>query len=96
MYLDFVDTLCRQKRFFDSVHDMMKNLLDWLSLADYEKAKNDATNELVSRFCRRNVSIQNGWHIDSDDLKELSKEGDRAMNNISETVKAFKEHANKR
>lgn len=72
---------------------MFARLRDWLALADYDAAKRNATDELIARFSRRNVSIQNGWHLDDDALRSLSVEGDRAMARISELIAASGHHA---
>lgn len=72
---------------------MFAKLRDWLALADYDAAKKNATDELIARFSRRNVSIQNGWHLDDEALHKLSVEGDRAIARISELVAASGHHA---
>jgi hypothetical protein len=73
---------------------MFDRLRDWLALADYEDAKKAATDDLIARFSRRNVSIQNGWHMDDDDIHTLSLEGDRALESITKIIAASGNHAN--
>lgn len=74
---------------------MFRAIRRWLALADYEAAKRNAANELIARFSRRNVCVQNGWHIDSSELEEISKSGDRAMANISQIIaEQQQKHAN--
>ncbi len=71
---------------------MFAKLYKWLALADYQEAKDRATDEIIAWFSRRNVSVQNGWHMDDQDLEALSLEGDRAMANISRIL-AKQSHA---
>ncbi|MCX7899847.1 MAG: hypothetical protein N2444_07175 [Methylocystis sp.] len=65
---------------------MFAKLWSWLTLADYQEEKDRATNEIIARFSRRNVSAQNGWHMNDRTLEELSLEGDRAMANIASII----------
>jgi len=74
---------------------MFSKLCNWLALADYQEEKDRATDAIIARFSRRNVSVQNGWHMDDRSLEELSLEGDRAMNNISNII-AKQAHATDR
>lgn len=75
---------------------MFSKLQAWLALADYEAAKDNATNEIIARFSRRNVSVQNGWHMDSQEIEEISKNGDRAIANVSKIIAKNQRHADHR
>ena len=56
-----------------------RRLYDWLTLADYEAAKADATERIVKRLSRGNVSAQNAWYMTEDDLVNLSIAADAAL-----------------
>ncbi|MBF0166361.1 MAG: hypothetical protein HQL45_01920 [Alphaproteobacteria bacterium] len=56
-----------------------QNVLAWLTLADYDSAKERATVDIVARLARRNVSFQNGSILNGAALRKLSEEGDAAM-----------------
>lgn len=75
--------------------DMLRRILDWWSFADYDRAKESATHEVVKRFSRGNVSIQNGWYIDEKTLAKLSERGDAAIGTISRLMWRATLHANK-
>lgn len=53
--------------------------MNWTSLADYDAAKEQATVDVVARFSRGNVSVQNGQVLDEADLRKVSTEGDQAL-----------------
>jgi hypothetical protein len=58
---------------------VLKSFYQWLTLHDYESAKDEGTDRIIKRYSRGNTSIQNGWYVTEDELKELSAKGDRAM-----------------
>jgi hypothetical protein len=58
---------------------VLKSFYQWVTLLDYESAKDEATERVIKRYSRGNTSIQNGWYVSEDALKELSVKGDRAM-----------------
>ena len=57
----------------------IRRLYNWLTLNDYEIAKEEATDLIVKRLSRGNTSTQNGWYLDLIDLTRLSRAGDKAM-----------------
>jgi hypothetical protein len=61
-------------------------IIDWLTLADYEAAKERATEQIVARFARGNTAVQNGQYIDEDKLRDLSAAGDRATESLRRYV----------
>jgi hypothetical protein len=58
---------------------LLQRILAWSSLEDYEAAKEQASIDVVARFSRGNVSVQNGQVMDDRELKVLSKRGDAAV-----------------
>lgn len=54
-------------------------LKGWLNLADYNAEREEATTNIVARFSRGNVSVQNGQVMDEAGLKRLSECGDRDL-----------------
>jgi hypothetical protein len=63
-----------------------RDLHRWLSLADYTDAKEHATEQIIARYSRGNVCVQNGSYIDSDKLSRLSERGDEAMSRLRRLV----------
>lgn len=63
---------------------MLRKLFNWVTLTDYEIAKEEATELVVKRFSRGNVSAQNGWYMDRSQLDDLSKAADAAMERLEQ------------
>jgi hypothetical protein len=57
----------------------IKAFLNWLTLADYEQAKEMNCVNIVARFSRGNVNVQDGQIMDEKDLRLISARGDRAL-----------------
>lgn len=57
----------------------LSNLIDWLTLADYDRAKEQATVDVVARYSRGNVNVQNGEMLDEKDIERLAMNADRAL-----------------
>lgn len=66
----------------------MRRLYNWLTLHDYEMAKDESTDLIVKRLSRGNTSTQNGWYLDFIDLTKLSLAGDKAMRKLKRVVPA--------
>jgi hypothetical protein len=54
-------------------------IYDWVTLKDYERAKEHATNQVVERISRGNTLAQDGSSMERQDLDHLSNAADRAM-----------------
>lgn len=67
---------------------MFKKLVNWLSLADYYAAKEDASVEIVSRYARGNVNAQSGRILDREALDKLTAAGDKAMSRVRRAIPA--------
>jgi hypothetical protein len=70
------------------VGEMMRKAYRWLTLADYEEAKARATNNIISRDARGNISFQNGSILEENELRALSKKGDKALARLNKKAKA--------
>lgn len=60
---------------------VLKNIrqaLDWLSLADYDRAKDEATRSIVRRYTRGNIFLKNGLYLDRAGSDRLSAVADEA------------------
>ena len=57
---------------------MFRKFVNWLTLHEYEREKQEAFRDVVSRFTRGNIAIQEGRFLDSSELRELGAEGDAA------------------
>jgi hypothetical protein len=64
----------------------IRRLYNWLTLNDYEIAKEEATDLIVKRLSRGNTSTQNGWYLDLIDLTRLSRAGDKAMRKLRRMI----------
>ena len=61
---------------------IIRSLVNWLTVEDYENDKRDAEREVVARYSRGNVAIQNGHFLDENDLEQLRRSSDRAYTKI--------------
>lgn len=64
----------------------LSRIRDWLTLADYELAKDRATRQVVGRYARGNISAQNGSYIDDRELAGLSALGDNASSKLKKSA----------
>lgn len=60
----------------------LQKFLDWWTLNDYEAAKEKATEDIVSRYARGSVLVQNGSVIDEAEHAALVKRGDLAFEKL--------------
>jgi hypothetical protein len=67
---------------------MLRELIDWLTLRDYEEAVKAARIAVIKRYARGNVTFQNGNILDDDALDELRARGDRAFAELDAQEKA--------
>ena len=56
------------------------------TLKDYENAKKEATNRIVRKQSRGNVSAQNGWFMSKEELAAKSKQADIDIQYIMEAL----------
>jgi hypothetical protein len=66
---------------------MLNKLRAWLSLADYDSASERATEQIIKRYTRGNVSLQNGWYLNEKKLDTLSKRGDQAASRLAAKIR---------
>lgn len=66
----------------------LRRFFDWLTFRDLEQERDLATDEVVSRYARRNTSMQNGWHLDEKGLVRYSRRADKAMLHIKRVIDA--------
>jgi len=67
---------------------VLKSFFQWITLRDYDVAKDQATEAVVKRFSRGNTSVQNGWYMDQSKLDKLSAAGDKAVAYIQKLLPA--------
>jgi len=62
----------------------MRDFVSWMTLRDYEEAKQDAVYRIVRRQSRGNVNIQHpdGWYMTMDELIAKSKVADLALRRL--------------
>lgn len=65
---------------------MFRRLIDHLRLGDYERAKQTATQEILGRYARGNVLVQQGSVMDDAEFDALCQEGDAAMEAIRRSL----------
>lgn len=58
---------------------LVRELKNWLAVTDYEEAKEQGTEIVISRYGRGNTCVQNGYVLDGAELKSLSTDGDAAV-----------------
>ncbi len=69
----------------------IRRMYAWLTLADYDEASEAATELVIKRYTRGNVSLQNGWYLNERDLTKLSEQGDKAAARIRAAIAAMRE-----
>jgi hypothetical protein len=67
-------------------HFSLARIIGWLSLSDYTAAKEKATEEVIARYSRGNVAMQNGSFLDKDKLAGLSEKGDKAVERLRKLI----------
>ncbi len=61
----------------------LSEILDRILLGGYEAAKKAASRQIVVRYARGNVNVQNGHLIDEAGLEKLRVAGDKAMKRLN-------------
>ena len=62
---------------------ILEKLQSWY-FQDYENEKSDTDRDVVARFSRGNVLVQQGHYIDLIALKDLSRKGEEALARLVE------------
>lgn len=57
---------------------MFKRLRDWLTVQDYWDAKDAMYRDVMARYSRGNIAMQQGRFMLQADLERLQREGDAA------------------
>lgn len=65
----------------------LHDLYSWFTLNDYREASEQATRQVVKRYTRGNVSTQNGWYLNENDMADLSRRGDEAADRLRKFVR---------
>lgn len=60
----------------------VRAVYDWVTLRDYDLAKERATDEVVGRFSRGNTLAQDGASLEQQELENLSLKADEAMRKL--------------
>jgi hypothetical protein len=61
---------------------MAQAFKDFLTFADYQRAKDAASDLIVRRQARGSINAQNGWIINDEQLQRMSEHADRAMDHL--------------
>lgn len=62
---------------------------EWLTVRDYERAKQKNAENVVKRLTRGNIPGQNGWSMTKDALDKKSRDSDRATKSLRHSLKAM-------
>jgi hypothetical protein len=60
----------------------VRAVYDWVTMRDYDLAKERATDEVVERFSRGNTLAQNGSSLEEPELEDMSLQADEAMREL--------------
>lgn len=60
----------------------MNLLFSRTSVADYDKANEEASRRIVARYSRGNVRVQDGRYLTTEDLRDLTARGDEAARKL--------------
>ncbi len=69
---------------------LVSALRGFLTMSDYDDARDVATMDIVSRFSRGNVSVQNGQIFDERDMEVMSARGDHALAKLNRLARRSK------
>jgi len=58
---------------------LIRRLIAWLTLSDYDEARTGATLEIVGHYSRGNVNVQGGRIMREPDLQTQSLRADASM-----------------
>ncbi|MCF1504249.1 hypothetical protein L0F51_10850 [Afifella sp. H1R] len=61
---------------------MTFRIFEWATLKDYDNAKAAATDRIIKKQSRGNVSAQNGWSMTMPQLLKQSRDADKAMDSL--------------
>jgi hypothetical protein len=64
----------------------IRALCDWVTLRDYDRAKDRAAEEIEQQISRGNTLAQNGSCLEQPELDKVSMAADRAMVRIERRV----------
>lgn len=64
----------------------LRAIYEWVTLRDYDAAKERATDEVVERLSRGNTLAQDGSSIEEPELTRMSVAADIAMKKIERRV----------
>lgn len=64
----------------------IRAIYDWVTLRDYENAKERATDDIVERISRGNTLAQDGSSLERQDLNRISVAADSAMTKIEKQL----------
>lgn len=64
----------------------LRAIYEWVTLRDYEAAKERATDEVVERLSRGNTLAQDGSSMEEPELTRMSVAADIAMKKIERRV----------
>jgi hypothetical protein len=64
----------------------LRAIYEWVTLRDYDAAKERATDEVVERLSRGNTLAQDGSSMEEPELTRMSVAADKAMKKIERRV----------
>jgi agmatine/peptidylarginine deiminase len=64
---------------------ILEKLQSWY-FQGYENEKTDIDRDVVARFSRGNILVQQGHYLDLDALKDLSRRGDEALTRLADVA----------
>lgn len=57
----------------------LSKIIEWLSVRDYDRAKDEGIRRIVGRYARGNVVVQAGRYMNEADASIVVRRGDKAM-----------------
>lgn len=66
----------------------MNRMINWITVRDYESAKQEATDQIIRRQSRGNIFSPNGWAMSSRQLEENSVQADSDIEYLERRLKA--------
>lgn len=69
---------------------LFRNISDWFTFNDYDRAKEHASDRIVERQSRGNISAQRNGIMSEQELHDASRRADKSMQNLQSKFKTPK------
>jgi hypothetical protein len=76
--------------------NVLSSFIDWLSVGEYHRAKNESVRAIVAKQSRGNISAQNGFVLNADQMLAQSIDADRKLQDLQRMIEQASKHGGAR